>query len=58
MALDNDNLPTWLIINGWREIFARIFAEVETKFNVSPEWLVNPATKRHLKLDGSIQRLV
>lgn len=51
MTIDNDNVPTWLIINGWREIFARIFAEVETKINVSPEWLVNPATRRRLKLD-------
>lgn len=51
MALQSDSLPTWQITNGWREIFARIFAEVETKVNVSPEWLVNPATKRRLKLD-------
>jgi hypothetical protein len=51
MSFQNGNLPTWLIMNGWREILARIFAEVETKLNVSPEWLINPATNRHLKLD-------
>lgn len=51
MIAQYDNLPTWQITNGWREIFARIFADMETKLNVSPEWLVNPATKRHLKLD-------
>ncbi len=51
MPFQNDNLPTWLIMNGWREFLARIFAEVETKLNVSPEWLINPATNRRLKLD-------
>lgn len=44
-------LPMWLQTNAWREIFARIFQDVETKFNISPEWLVNPATNRRLKLD-------
>lgn len=51
MAFQNDNVPTWLIQNGWREILARIFNGFEPKINVSPEWLINPATKRHLKLD-------
>jgi hypothetical protein len=51
MTMQTDSLPTWQITNGWREIFARTFADFETKLNVSPEWLVNPATKRHLKLD-------
>jgi hypothetical protein len=51
MAIQSDNIPTWQITNGWREIFARVFAEFETKLNVSPEWLVNPATNRRLKLD-------
>lgn len=51
MAIQSDNLPTWQITNGWREIFARVFTEFETKLNVSPEWLVNPATNRRLKLD-------
>lgn len=51
MAIANDNLPTWQINNGWREILARIFAGLETKLNITPEWLVNPATQRRLKLD-------
>jgi hypothetical protein len=51
MAIRNDSLPTWQITNGWREIFARIFADFEIKLNVSPDWLVNPATNRRLKLD-------
>lgn len=38
-------------INGWREILARIFAGFREQDNVSPEWLVNPATRRRLKLD-------
>jgi hypothetical protein len=37
--------------NAWREIFARIFEKMETRLNVTPEWLVNPTTKRRLKLD-------
>jgi hypothetical protein len=41
----------WRIMNGWRELFARIFEEFDTQFNVVPEWLVNPATNRRLKLD-------
>ena len=44
-------LPTWVVANAWREILARIFENVETKHNVSPEWLINPATNRRLKLD-------
>lgn len=47
----NDNMPVWMRINAWREIFARIFEGIEAKINVSPEWLVNPATNRRLKLD-------
>lgn len=45
------DLPVWLKTNAWREIFARIFEGLDTKFNVSPEWLINPATNRRLKLD-------
>lgn len=41
----------WRAANGWREIFARIFDGVTTQFNVSPNWLVNPASNRRLKLD-------
>ena len=50
MATKN-NLPIWLRANAWRELFSRIFEGLETKVNVSPEWLINPATNRHLKLD-------
>lgn len=41
----------YLVMNAWREILARIFSEFDEQNNVSPEWLVNPATKRRLKLD-------
>jgi hypothetical protein len=44
-------IQTWLIQNGWREILARIFGSFDSKLNISPEWLINPATKRQLKLD-------
>ncbi len=37
--------------NAWREIFARVFEGLAMRPNVSPEWLVNPATNRRLKLD-------
>jgi hypothetical protein len=51
MRSKNDNLSIWASANAWREIFARIFENIETRYNVSPEWLVNPATNRRLKLD-------
>jgi hypothetical protein len=38
-------------MNAWREIIARIFTDFEAQDNVSPAWLVNPATRRRLKLD-------
>lgn len=38
-------------LNGWREMLARILKEFNALENVSPDWLVNPATKRRLKLD-------
>jgi hypothetical protein len=44
-------VPAWVIANAWREILARIFENIQTTPNVSPEWLVNPATHRRLKLD-------
>lgn len=44
-------LPVWQVTNAWRELFARIFENVEYQLNVSPEWLINPATNRKLKLD-------
>jgi hypothetical protein len=51
MANRNGNLPIWMQTNAWREIFARIFEDIKTEINVSPAWLINPATKRRLKLD-------
>ena len=39
------------LINGWREVLARIFDGFETEFGISPEWLINPETNRRLKLD-------
>lgn len=47
----DSNVPVWIKANAWREIFSRIFENTETKTNVSPEWLINPATNRRLKLD-------
>ncbi len=41
----------YLAISAWREILARTFAGFAEQDNVSPEWLVNPATRRKLKLD-------
>lgn len=38
-------------LNAWREIFARTFEGFQQQVNVSPEWLINPATNRRLKLD-------
>lgn len=38
-------------MNAWREILARIFELFTEQDNVSPGWLINPATKRRLKLD-------
>ena len=39
------------LVNGWREVLARIFEGFGAELNVSPEWLVNPDTNRKLKLD-------
>jgi hypothetical protein len=43
--------PVWAVANAWREILTRIFENIKTTHNASPEWLVNPATNRRLKLD-------
>lgn len=43
--------PVWVIANAWREILTRIFDDIKTTTNASPEWLVNPVTNRRLKLD-------
>ncbi|MEW5959650.1 MAG: hypothetical protein AB1801_18145 [Chloroflexota bacterium] len=51
MSGTSGNLSTWQITNAWSEILARVFEHIEVKFNVTPEWLVNPATNRRLKLD-------
>jgi hypothetical protein len=47
----NSNFPVWRMANAWREILTRIFEKMETRLNVTPEWLVNPTTNRRLKLD-------
>lgn len=41
----------YFAISAWREILARTFAGCREQDNVSPDWLVNPATNRRLKLD-------
>ncbi len=41
----------YLAMSAWREILMRIFGTLPVQENVTPEWLVNPATKRRLKLD-------
>lgn len=41
----------YVALNGWREMLARILKDFQAQENVSPTWLVNPATKRRLKLD-------
>jgi hypothetical protein len=41
----------YLAMSAWREILARTFAGFVEQDNVSPEWLVNPSTRRKLKLD-------
>jgi len=51
MNYKGSSLSVWQITNAWREVFARIFEGIHTQFNVSPKWLVNPATNRRLKLD-------
>jgi hypothetical protein len=38
-------------VNAWREILTRTLDGFAVEHNVSPDWLVNPATKRPLKLD-------
>lgn len=39
------------LVNGWREVLARIFEGFDAELNLSPEWLINPETNRRLKLD-------
>ena len=42
---------TWINANAWREILMRIFDGFTVEYDVTPDWLVNPETKRRLKLD-------
>lgn len=38
-------------LSAWREILTRVFADIPAQENASPAWLINPATRRRLKLD-------
>ena len=42
---------TWININAWREVLARIFDGFAAQYDVTPDWLINPETNRRLKLD-------
>jgi hypothetical protein len=42
---------TWINTNAWREILIRVFDGFTAHHEVSPDWLVNPETRRRLKLD-------
>ncbi len=44
-------MKAFLPLMGWNEILARVFEGFEVEKNASPDWLVNPATNRKLKLD-------
>ncbi|HEY54363.1 MAG TPA: hypothetical protein G4N94_13010 [Caldilineae bacterium] len=44
-------MSNYLYWMGWNEILARIFSGFQTQRNTSPNWLINPATRRKLKLD-------
>ena len=44
-------MTNYLLIMGWNEILARTFEGFDKEKHVSPEWLINPATNRKLKLD-------
>jgi hypothetical protein len=44
-------LSSALNVLAWREILARIMNGFATETDVSPDWLINPATRRRLKLD-------
>ena len=45
------NVSIFVAISAWREILARVFDGFTRQENVSPAWLINPATRRRLKLD-------
>ena len=42
---------TWITATAWRDILIRSFNGFSVQYEVTPEWLVNPETKRRLKLD-------
>ena len=44
-------MKAFLPLMGWNEILARVFEGFTVEKNASPDWLINPATKRKLKLD-------
>jgi hypothetical protein len=44
-------MSSYLYWMGWNEILARIFDKIQTQRNISPDWLINPTTRRKLKLD-------
>ena len=44
-------MSTHLYWMGWNEILARIFDKIQIQRNISPDWLINPSTRRKLKLD-------
>lgn len=44
-------MNTYIVLSAWREALARIFDGFTAQDNISPDWLVNPATNRKLKLD-------
>ncbi len=44
-------MSTALQLMAWRELLTRIFDGFAHQEDVSPSWLVNPATRRRLKLD-------
>ncbi len=39
------------LVNGWREVLARIFDGFVAEYGLTPDWLINPETNRRLKLD-------
>ncbi len=44
-------MSSYFSMNAWREILARVLDGFPAEDNVSPAWLINPATRRRLKLD-------
>ena len=44
-------MSQYLPLMGWNEILARVFEGFKVEKHASPSWLINPATKRKLKLD-------